>query len=146
MINVLNGLNFVYGLISNSLTVSMCCRRRLRQIATFIIFAFLAISNLLGLFGYPLHSFLHNIVGVNLKHSSSIWCKLIVTLTAFTYEWTIWLLVLVLFFFLVYLVYQIMTVWIYLLVKYSRLLNEEYSRTLFSFIMRTFFRKPFISL
>lgn len=93
IIDLLYGLDIIYGLAFNSLILIVCARKRLRQMSTFIFIAFSAFSNLLALVGYPFNNFLSQLLNQNSKYLDENWCKFSVFLNVFAFEWTIWLFV-----------------------------------------------------
>lgn len=91
----------IFGTISNTLSIFICLRKKLRKNPMFIFFSFMLIFDTIALFEYNLSTGFYKPFndGIILEHLSEAWCKLSAFLQVFALHASVWFLLVFLFIF-----------------------------------------------
>jgi hypothetical protein len=86
-------VEIVVGTIGNLLIILVSFRKRLRRVPTFVFIGFIAIADIIFLYGMPLFNALADTFQVNILFNNLIWCKIGFYLFFFPGQWSAWILV-----------------------------------------------------
>lgn len=89
----------ILGTVGNLITITICLRKRLRQINTFKFFAFNAFLDTIGLYGWNVRQFVYYLFYVDLSLQSLVYCDLSSFFQYVSFEASAWFLVILTIFF-----------------------------------------------
>lgn len=93
IIAIINVCLIVFGTLGNILTAGICLRKRLRKINTFKFFAFNAILDTIGLYGWNFRQFVLYIFNLDWSFTSLIYCDMSSFFQYVAFEASAWFLV-----------------------------------------------------
>lgn len=83
----------ILGTVGNIITITICLRKRLRQINTFKFFAFNAFLDTIGLYGWNVRQFVYYLFYEDLSLKSLVYCDLSSFFQYVSFEASAWFLV-----------------------------------------------------